>query len=473
VGDMWRLSVPGRTPARRVVFVVLVLLLAAAVGAGATLLFVRGLGASPPAATSGLRPGAATPDGGAATLPAPPPVLAALAPAGPAPGPAAVAARLAGPLHDRRLGPQVFAAVVDLTTGATLYDSGGSRPAAPASTTKLTTAAAALASYPADHRFATRVLAGAHPGEVVLVGGGDLTLSAAPSGRPTVYPGAARLADLAAAVRHSGAPASRVVVDGSLFGGPAIGSGWDPRDVAGGYIAPITALMTDAGRLPGTTARSPQPDVDAGRAFARMLGLRTGAVTRGRAPAAARVLGEVWSAPLARIVESTLLPSDNVLAEMLARQVALARHAPATFAGAVASVRAVLAGLGVDVAGDRLTDGSGLSTADRLSPALLVSLLRVAASAQHPELHPLFAGLPVGGYDGTLDDRYRAGPAAAAAGAVRAKTGTLTGVSSLAGVVQTAGGRLLAFAFLADRSPGAHNAEAALDAAAAALIPVG
>ena len=56
--------------------------------------------------------------------------------------------------------------------------------------------------------------------------------------------------------------------------------------------------------------------------------------------------------------------------------------------------------LGVDVGGDRLADGSGLSTADRLSPALLVALLRVAASAQHPELHPLFAGLPVGGYDG-------------------------------------------------------------------------
>jgi D-alanyl-D-alanine carboxypeptidase/D-alanyl-D-alanine-endopeptidase (penicillin-binding protein 4) len=136
-------------------------------------------------------------------------------------------------------------------------------------------------------------------------------------------------------------------------------------------------------------------------------------------------------------------------------------------------VRAVLGRLGVDVAGDGLLDGSGLSPADRLSPALLAALLRVASSRQHPELHPLFAALPVGGYDGTLDDRYRAGPAAAAAGSVRAKTGTLTGVSCLAGVVQTAGGRPLAFAFLADRAPSVRDAEAALDAAAAALARLG
>ena len=196
-------------------------------------------------------------------------------------------------------------------------------------------------------------------------------------------------------------------------------------------------------------------------------------MTRGRAAAGARLLGQVRSAPLARIVEQTLLPSDNVLAEMLARQVALAQHRPASFAGSAAAVRAALGRLGLDVAGDGLVDGSGLSTADRLSPALLVSLLRAAASAQHPELHPLFAGLPVGGYDGTLDGRYRTGAASAAAGAVRAKTGTLTGVSTLAGVVQTRSGRLLGFAFLADRVPSVRDAEAALDLAAAALTRAG
>jgi len=407
------------------------------------------------------------------------PVLAALRSAGPVLAPAAVAARLSGPLRDRRLGPRVSATVIDLATGSTLYDANGSRPAAPASTTKLTTAVAVLASYPADHRFRTRVVAGARPGQVVLVGGGDPTLSAAPAGTPTVYPGAARLADLAAAVRRSGVRPASVLVDGSLFTGPAFGPRWDPRDVAGGYVAPITAVMLDGGRLPGADprsehpARSAHPDLDAGRALGALLGVPARAVGLGRAAPGARLLGQVSSPPLGRILEHTLLASDNVLAEVLARQVALAQHRPASFAGAAAAVRAVLGRLGVDVTGDGLLDGSGLSPADRLTPALLAGLLRVASSPQHPELHPLFAGLPVGGYDGTLDDRYRAGPPAAAAGSVRAKTGTLTGVSCLAGVVQTNGGRLLAFAVLTDRAPRVLDAEAALDTAAAALARLG
>ena len=472
-----RVSVPGRTRWRQAGFVALVLLLAAALAVGAAALYATRTGSpqaragQPGAAGSGAGSGAAGPVEPPVVAPAP--VLAALDPTGAAPGPAAVAARLAGPLRDRRLGPLVSATVTDLATGTTLFDSGGARLAAPASTAKLTTAAAVLASYPADHRFATRAVAGARPGEVVLVGGGDLTLSGAPPGRPATYAGAARLADLAAAVRRTGARPTRVLIDGSLFTGPALAPAWDPRDVSGGYVTPITALMIDGGRQPGQVARSQAPDLDAGRAFARLLGVPVQAVARGRAAAAATVLGEVRSPPLARILERTLLRSDNVLAEMLARQVALAEHQPASFAGAVAAVRTVLGRLGLDVAGDRLLDGSGLSASDRLSPALLVSLLRVAASAQHPELHPLFAGLPVGGYDGTLDDRYRAGAAAAAAGAVRAKTGTLTGVSSLAGVVQTANGRLLAFAFLAARVPGVLGAEAALDVAVAALTRVG
>src|SRR5262249_18047437 len=133
--------------------------------------------------------------------------------AGRRPSPA-VAAPMAGPLGARRLGPRGSATVIDLATGSTLYDANGSRPAAPASTTKLTTAVAVLASYPADHRFRTRVVAGARPGQVVLVGGGDPTLSAAPAGTPSTYPGAARLAGLAAAVPRSGAPPASVAGGG-------------------------------------------------------------------------------------------------------------------------------------------------------------------------------------------------------------------------------------------------------------------
>jgi D-alanyl-D-alanine carboxypeptidase/D-alanyl-D-alanine-endopeptidase (penicillin-binding protein 4) len=464
------LSVPGRTRRQQALYAVLALLTAGTLATGVSALATH---------RTGLLAGGLGRTGPTPVLPAlvaPTPVLAGLA-APPAAGrsasAAAVARVLAGPLSDHRLGPRVSALVVDLATGTVLDDRGGSRLATPASTAKLGTACAVLASYPSDHRFTTTVVAGAHPGEVVLVGGGDPTLSAAAPGQPTDYPGAARLTDLAAAVRRAGVRVSTVVVDSSRFTGPRLGPGWDPRDVAGGYIAPITALMTDAAQRPGQLARADQPDLAAGTELAAAVGAPAAKVVRGTAPAGARLLGQVRSAPLARIVEQTLLASDNVLAETLARQVALAVGQPASFAGAAQAVRGVLGRLGVDVSGDRLLDGSGLSPQDRLTARLLVDLLRAAAAAGHPELHPVFAALPVAGYDGTLDTRYRSGVATAGAGEVRAKTGTLTGVSALAGLVQTRAGQLLAFAFLADRAPGVRAAEAALDIAASTLARCG
>jgi serine-type D-Ala-D-Ala carboxypeptidase/endopeptidase (penicillin-binding protein 4) len=197
-------------------------------------------------------------------------------------------------------------------------------------------------------------------------------------------------------------------------------------------------------------------------------------VIRGRAPAGAATLAEVGSQPIPRLVEQMLLASDNVLAEALARQVAIAEGQPASFAGAAAATRTVLARLGLP-AGDRLLDGSGLSAQDRVTPALLAGLLRAAADAGRPRLHALVPGLPVSGYLGTLDERYRTGPAAVAAGQVRAKTGTLDGVSSLAGLVRGKDRRLLVFAVVADRVPagGTLAAEAALDEVAAALTTCG
>jgi D-alanyl-D-alanine carboxypeptidase/D-alanyl-D-alanine-endopeptidase (penicillin-binding protein 4) len=154
--------------------------------------------------------------------------------------------------------------------------------------------------------------------------------------------------------------------------------------------------------------------------------------------------------------------------------VAIAEGQPASFVGAAAATRTVLARLGLP-AGDQLLDGSGLSAQDRVTPALLAALLRTAAGPARPQLHALVPGLPVSGYLGTLDDRYRTGPAALAAGQVRAKTGTLDGVSSLAGLVRGRDGRLLAFAVVADRVPvgGTLPAEAALDDVAAALAGCG
>jgi serine-type D-Ala-D-Ala carboxypeptidase/endopeptidase (penicillin-binding protein 4) len=388
---------------------------------------------------------------------------------------AGVARKLTGPLADRRLGAQVSATVLDADTGQVLLDRGGANAVTPASTAKLATSVALLSVTTPDQRLATTVVTGSRPGEVVLVGGGDPTLSAAPVGRPTAYEGAAKVTTLAALAKRAGAGrVTRVVVDSSLFAGPGLAPTWNPADVAGGYIAPITATMVDAGRQDGLRARSSAPDLTAGRALATALGVPSAAVVRGRAPAGATPLARVRSEPIPRLVEQMLLASDNVLAEALARQVAIAEDQPASFAGAAAATRTALARLGLPAC-DRLLDGSGLSAQDRVTPALLAALLRAAAGPDQPKLHALVPGLPVSGYLGTLDERYRTGPAALAAGQVRAKTGTLDGVSSLAGRVRGADGRLLAFAVVADRVPvgGTLPAEAALDEVAAALTTCG
>jgi D-alanyl-D-alanine carboxypeptidase/D-alanyl-D-alanine-endopeptidase (penicillin-binding protein 4) len=234
--------------------------------------------------------------------------------------------------------------------------------------------------------------------------------------------------------------------------------------------------LADGGRLrPHTDARTPTPDLAAGRALATALGVPAVPVHRGAAPVGGRRLGAVHSAPLATLVEQCLQASDNVLAEALARLVAGAGGEPASFAGAAAAVAARLTTLGVDLTGTRLVDGSGLSRADRLTPRLLVGVLAAAASGRHPQLRPVLSGLPVAGFSGTLDDRFVTGPARLAAGQVRAKTGTLSGVSTLAGITVDADGRLLAFAVLADRVPvgGTRAAEAALDRVAARLARCG
>jgi D-alanyl-D-alanine carboxypeptidase/D-alanyl-D-alanine-endopeptidase (penicillin-binding protein 4) len=98
-------------------------------------------------------------------------------------------------------------------------------------------------------------------------------------------------------------------------------------------------------------------------------------------------------------------------------------------------------------------DGSGLSHDNRITPAALAKVVALAASPAHPELRTVLSGMPVAGFSGTLDDRFDAGTASAGRGVVRAKTGTLDGVNTLAGAVEDADGRLLAFAFMANQVP--------------------
>ncbi|MEE1942572.1 D-alanyl-D-alanine carboxypeptidase/D-alanyl-D-alanine-endopeptidase [Streptomyces sp. TRM 70361] len=399
----------------------------------------------------------------------------------PAPAPARLAAVLDPLLERDVLGTVRTAAVVDVATGRQLYGSEADRAVTPASTIKIATAAAALSAAGPEHRIATRVVWDAAERRIVLVGGGDPTLTGAQL-RKLAEATARELAERGAERSGQDARGGREIAlayDTSLYTGPV-------RHPIGvnDNIAPVVPLMVDEGRLDDSTAgpapRSADPAGDAARAFAgrlRELGVLGGDAARpvaaGRAPANAEELAAHRSATLAELAERMLTHSDNDIAEALARLTAVERGEPASFAGAGRAVRAQLAELGLRPAGSRFADGSGLDRDDRISAGLLARLLALAAEPGRPGLRPALTGLPVAGFNGTLGGRYDGAGTRGGAGLVRAKTGTLTGVNTLAGTVVDADGRLLAFAFLASGTTDRQGAHTALDRLAAALTACG
>ncbi|MGH3389096.1 MAG: D-alanyl-D-alanine carboxypeptidase/D-alanyl-D-alanine endopeptidase, partial [Actinomadura sp.] len=355
----------------------------------------------------------------------------------------------------------------------TLFDQRAGTAAVPASTTKLVTSVAALATVGPDHRLTTRVVRGGG-GHIVLVGGGDPTLTVDPA---KGYPAFASLTDLAkrtaAALKAAGTTRVTVDHDASLYEGSRTAPGWKPNYVPDGEVAPVTALMVNEGRVAlGQKRRVTDPPSVAAEAFARVLrrnGIDAGQGSGTRARTGAAQLAAVQSPPVSALVEHAMTDSDNDVAEALARQVAIKRERPPTFEGGAQAVEETLAGLGVG-AGVDVSDGSGLSTRNRITPMALAHIAALAASGEHPELRAAITGLPVAGFTGTLADRYRVF-GAQGAGLVRAKTGTLSGVSTLAGVVHDADGRLLAFAFMVDKVQ--SDVTGTLDQLAAAVSTCG
>lgn len=380
----------------------------------------------------------------------------------------------------RKLGPHVVVEVAGLADGRVAYRHGAG-PVIPASTMKLLTAVAALEAMGPAHRFTTSVVATRGSGKVVLVGGGDPLLSRGPAPAGT-YPARASLAALAGAtarrLQAAGRTRVRLGYDSSLFSGPAVSPRWEPSYLPDDVVSPISALWADEGReRSGRAQRSASPPAAAARIFAQalgrhhitVLGTPTSAVA---APASSggRTLAGVRSAPLAEIVQHVLEVSDNEGAEVLARQVAVARAEPASFAGAARAVRSVLGGLGVSTRGARIFDGSGLSRHNRLQPTTLLQVIRTAASDRHPGLRSAVASLPVAGFTGSLAYRFGTG-SPVGRGIVRAKTGTLSGVHGLAGVATTRDGAVLSFVAIADRVKPVNtlDARAIVDRIAAAL----
>jgi len=381
--------------------------------------------------------------------------------------------------------------VADGSTGKVLYDNNGATESAPASTTKILTATAALAALGADARFTTKVVSTGSG--IVLVGGGDpdLAVRSYPS---SDYPQPATLADLASktatALKKDGKTTITLSYDTSLYSGAQYAPGWTSSDVSTGNVTPIVSLEVDQGRL--TASGAPEDDDDAtnyrarttnpagmaDQEFAQLLSedgikasLASSSVT---APASATTIASVSSPTVAQLVQQMLTESNNVIAENLGRHVAIATGRAATFAGAVAGVEAELRHLGVTGAA-KLYDTSGLSPDDSVAPATLIEALRAAMSTS--SLRAVVTGLPIAGFNGTLSagDSIFGSISGAALGLVRAKTGNLDTVATMAGLVIDSSGHVLIFAIMTAGYPAAdlQPAANAIDAAAESLARCG
>lgn len=364
---------------------------------------------------------------------------------------------IAAGMRAAALGQDATVYVRDVATDTAVADQGGDERQIPASTMKVMTAATALMSLGEGHRFVTRVSAGTEPGHIVLVGGGDPLLT-----RGDIADLAARTARK---LKQAGTTSVVVDVDDYLFPQPSDAEGWAPGDRPT-YAAAVRPLGF-VGEYSNDTVSS------AWSAFvsdlqSKGIAARAGSRTV-RAEGASRI-AVIRPHTLREAVDLMLRVSENNVAEILFRQVALAQGYPATWSGASSAAHEVLRALGLATWRLRLIDGSGLSGRNRLTADSLAEVLDIALG--DPRLDALIDGLPVAGRSGTLINRFAAPPASCARGEVAAKTGSLTGVSTLAGVTQGRDGSWRSFAIMVNRRPSAYPTSAtslAIDSLAAVV----
>jgi D-alanyl-D-alanine carboxypeptidase/D-alanyl-D-alanine-endopeptidase (penicillin-binding protein 4) len=411
---------------------------------------VRQARSAPPAPTDPAPP-PAIPAPGAGTAPVPP----ALAP---------LAAAIDAHLADPRL--------AGTTVGLSLWVDGlgevarnADTPLTLASNEKLFTAMGVLSLLPQTDTLVTEVR-GAGPvegrvlaGDLVLVGGGDPTLHAR---------GPHSLDDLAAAVKARGIDEIRgaLVGDESRYDTLRGAPGWLPQHVPV-FIGPLSALVVERNQLRPDAgyAANPLPgNLPYFRAALLRAGVRVdGPDAGGAAPAGSAVVATLASPPIGDLVGEMLNQSDNLIAEVLVKEVGHRLAGAGSTAAGLAAITGAVRRLGVPLAGVA-ADGSGLSRDDRRSAREWRSLLQ--AALPRPWAERLVGSLPLGARTGTLARRFAGTPAE---GNVRAKTGWIDEARSLSGFLTTAGGRPVAFSVIVNGTTPGSPALNALDSLIAAV----
>lgn len=392
------------------------------------------------------------------------------------------AARMVSLLPNRsinaHLGTDIAIDVLDVATGEHIWGKNATDSQLPASNMKIVTAVNALSAMGPDKRFTTTVNA-AGRGSVVLVGGGDATLTSANLSflarttaqalkaqgllppvvthepyRPSVCRiGGKLVRDKPSRPCPLVTPAPsrdpvQVYVDDSLYGKASRGPGW-----TGGYMPSIVRPVRPLGRWGRYVSDSGRDAADYFAARLKNYGVAARWAGRTRS-SAGTALASYESMALSDQVRAMLQPSDNNIAEMLYRNTAIAMGYPGTWAGASQAAAAVLASLGVPTDGLVLSDGSGVSRSDRLTPVALTAVLqRVADRSGQPKLESIYygGGLPTSGESGTLSasaGRYVTAPSRCARGKILAKTGTLFDTIALSGLTVGQDGQLKAFSIL-------------------------
>jgi D-alanyl-D-alanine carboxypeptidase/D-alanyl-D-alanine-endopeptidase (penicillin-binding protein 4) len=388
--------------------------------------------------------------------------------------PRAIAAPGWSPLARRRLRAALDAAFAPALDGADrwslavvgggelIYDNHAYDAVTPASVQKLIVAATALHDLGPRYRYHTIFAAvrsigsdGVLPGNLWLVGSGDPSLQTG-----DLRNGVAALAGLG--LRRI---AGSVAVDAGAMDGPAVNPHWSAEDDSQAYGAPISAvsLDDDARRVRQSVDGDPQTFWEPVGNVPRYVDgvLRHLLAEHGihaddppavdPAPLDSIVLWDHRSAPLRDLEATMLFVSDNHYAEQLLRTIGGEESGRADDAGGLAAERRFMSEWGVPQPGARLLDGSGLARGNRVAAVTLATLL---SDEQLHNGNLLYLLLPLGGRQGTLDDY----DFTSALGRVRAKTGHITGVSSLAGYVNTRHHGRVAFAFLINGSPGDPDA---------------
>jgi D-alanyl-D-alanine carboxypeptidase/D-alanyl-D-alanine-endopeptidase (penicillin-binding protein 4) len=369
------------------------------------------------------------------------------------------------------------AQVMNASTGEVLFDRNGGNPAPTASVLKMLTAAAAYSILGPDYRVPTTVVKGSQPGQVVVIGGGDVTLTRLPTGENSFYTGAPHVDDLANQVKqawasdpaNAGQPITSLVVDTSLYSGPVWQPSWDEHEerVVEGSTPYMTSFMVDGDRNDPTDVESPRSTDPVGRAANVLADDLGGNVTisSGTAPAGAKQLGQVLSQPVSALAEQALTYSDNTIMEELARLVAIKTGAGNSFSAINAGTLKGLEAYGISENGLYFADGSGLS-ADNKVPASYLTQFMVKVLNRQGALGSIYDGLPIAGKTGTLGPgygRFDGSFSSNAVGHVNAKTGWIDTARTLAGVIHAKDGTNLTFAIYALNYGGDDAALAAID----------